>query len=217
MIVWESTTHGIDLRTGADSRSPGVHLSGVLKVLANQHGLWDQYPEEEEIDYLITNTPAHQTGSVAALMRVAVGYAWEEWLSKRIPGLLYHPGEFELDGVIGTPDGICVVEPESGSGSVILHEIKATWMKSTKPVTEGTKLYWLWECMGYLAMLSKAFQVQCTRAVLHPLYVNGNYGEWGTRCQYRPLEITFTWEEIMANWGNVLVNKEKAKAERGQG
>lgn len=213
VTITDSQSYGFDLSHEGGPRTPGLHLSGILRRLAFSHHLWDSDPDEIPLYDLIRTTPPEHAGKLSSLVRIAVGHAWEKWYMGKMPKIIHQPGEFVLDGVICTPDGL---EPDD-HGTMILHEVKVSWSSSRTPLTEKVKLYWLWEIMGYLAAISFAFGEQCTRAVLHPLYVNGDYKrDKGSGPKCVPLELEFSWEEIMTNWQVILNNREGTEEERGQ-
>jgi hypothetical protein len=189
MKIHRQTQYGV--HTWGDKgaiRSSGIHVSGIIKVLSAKHGV--SYPE--------SSITERQT-------RFAVGFAWEEWLVKQIPGLIHQPGPYQLDGVWMNPDG--VTNDDIG---VLLHEMKATWTSAAKPIQD--RIMWLWQCMSYLAGVSATFGEKCTRAVIHPLYMNGDYKE-NRHPIYAPVMLEFEWGEIEKNWELMLAYKEQAKAE----
>jgi hypothetical protein len=186
-------------------RSSGVHLSGIIKKLAVAQGIY----------------PSPTPGAILPPRRhreikMIIGLAWEDWLAPRLatqfPDFEYHLGEFELDGIYGTPDAIHI-DPETGR--LILHEIKATYY-SSKQLTEfsptGKLSPWLWQTLGYLAMLSVAYSAPCTTVILHPNFLCGNY-TGGMNPDYLPVQFDFTRDEIMTNWELMLANKHLAEPE----
>jgi hypothetical protein len=204
-VTSPDTTYGIDLYRGSIPRTTGTHLSGVLRKIALATGALNNKYGTDDLDDLIRRTPVDRIGATGQLMRLVVGYAWEDWIRKQIPGLIHQPGEFSLDGIIGTPDGI--VEQD---GIYILHEFKATWTSSSHPIQEHPM--WLWQVMGYLAMMTVELEVACLDAVIHPLYVMGDYKNSGPL--YVPVRLKFEPEEIAANWQLVLQFKDRATKEQ---
>jgi hypothetical protein len=170
------------------SRSSGIHVSGIIQILAAKHNI--SYPQSSEVE---------------RQMRFAVGFAWEEWLVKQIPGLIHQPGPYQLDGVWMSPDG--VTNDDLG---LLLHEMKATWTSMTKPIQD--RITWLWQVMSYLAGISATFGEKCTRAVIHPLYLNGDYKE-NRHPVYQPVMLEFEWSEIEKNWELMLAYRDQAKEE----
>jgi hypothetical protein len=197
MKIHHNTGYGIEEAYGHHAktvhpRTPGIHVSGIIRQLAVQHGLLKGELEQETMDLI-------------RLTRFVCGYAWEDWIAKRIPNLIHQPGECELDGVWMSPDGLVV--DESG---ITLHEMKFTTTSSARPIQDRTM--WLWQCMSYLAGLSKKFGERVTVAVIHPLYVNGDYRERRYPI-YQPVRLEFEWAEIEANWELMLAWKDRAVAE----
>ncbi len=204
-VTSPDTTYGIDLRRDAALRTPGTHLSGVLRKIALATGALNNKYGTDNLDDLVRQTPPSSVGETGQLMRIILGYAWEDWMRRQIPGLIHQPGEFSLDGIIGTPDGI--VEQD---GVYILHEFKATWTSSRHPIQEHPM--WLWQVMGYLAMMTVELECPCLDAVIHPAYVMGDYKNSGPI--YRPVGLRFEPEEIAANWQLVLRFKDQAIKEQ---
>jgi hypothetical protein len=192
----------LNLRTGPP-RSSGVHLSAVLRAIAVQLGTFKAY--EEDLDEMIGRVAPESVGTTGTLMRITIGYAWEDWIFPRLSNVIRQPGELFLDDVFGTPDGI---EFEA-NGDIILHEGKATF-KSSKGGVERVTL-WMWQAAGYLKMLQAKWGEECRRVVFHPLFIRGDYK--GIDPQYLPTEITFEQAEIESVWDMVKRNKHLAQPE----
>lgn len=191
--------HLLSVTNAGPARSSGVHLSGIIKHLAVQHGI---YGEE-----LLTDTKFDET----TLLRFHTGFAWEHWcagiLKTLIPTFIHQPGEIVCDGIYMSPDGIAFADD---SAEIINHEFKATWTSPTKtPIQE--RYPWLWSFMGYAKGLAHAFGVPCTTTVVHPLYINGDYRD--RRVIYDPVTLVFTQEEIETNWRVMLAGRPHAKEE----
>lgn len=124
-----------------------------------------------------------------------VGFMWETLLSTVLTDhCTERPGEIELDGIIGSPDGF---DPHTG----ILDEYKATW-KSIKNAHPSNVWKWMVQVKGYCKMLG----VNTVR--FHVLYVVGDYR--GSGPLYRSYLFCFTDQEIEENW-SMLVNHAKAR------
>lgn len=107
-------------------RSPGTHLSGVIRYALQESGLLRKADEEDELP-----------------LRMALGLAWEEWAVGLWPKMKWQPGEVVLDRVYATPDG------QTGK---ILEEFKATWKSSwQREVTAET--IWMWQLAGMLKII----------------------------------------------------------------
>jgi hypothetical protein len=201
----------LNLRGGA-ARTPGVHLSGILRPLAFSSGWIDKrWDTEDTVDDLITRIPADEVGLDGNLMRLVLGMAVEEWIAKQLtatrPGFIHQPGEYSLDGILGTPDGL-----EADDEGWLAHEIKGTHKSSRKPV-EAQKL-WIWQGACYLKMLSEYFHERITRCMFHPFFIRGDYT--GIEPKYLPTLVVFEWEEIESYWNVVVEHKHLAVPERGQ-
>lgn len=216
MRIHSQTIHGIDLRNrnqGSDARTPGIHLSGIIRVLAIKHGVLKDNAPEEDLSFVIENTPPGVACTSPHIMRIVAGFAWENWCATHVTQLLstvghtliHQPGELMKDGVIMSPDGI-----ELSPLEIILHEFKLTWTSSAKPVQ--SRIMWLWQTMGYLIGLSDKFGQRCTKVVLHPYYVNGDYRE-NRHPVYLPVMLEFEWAEIEKNWELMLAWKDQARPE----
>ena len=173
-----------DLRHGSMARSGGLHLTDILREIGLKIGVFKAEDLEQDIDTLIVAQKASE-GGCDHLVRVAVGLAWEDWISRQIPGLSYHPGEIVLDGIAMTPDGIVWTK-----NSTVVHEFKATWKSMRKPIAEQ----WLWwsQLKGYCQ------GVGTRHGVLDVLWVNGDYR--GSGPQYMAYQVEFSGEELEANW-----------------
>lgn len=124
-----------------------------------------------------------------------VGFLWESVLSRALADHCSpRPGEIELDGIIGSPDGY---DPETG----ILDEYKCTW-KSIRNAHPENVWKWQVQVKGYCKMLG------ATVARFHVFYVNGDWR--GSGPIYRPYLFSYTQREIDENW-QMLVQHAKAK------
>ena len=213
MKIHRQTPYGIDVRNNQSPRTSGVHLSGIIRQLAISHKVLKDNAPEEELSFVIANTTPGAACHSPHIMRIVGGFAWEDWCAKQVSAyvvkagttFIHQPGEYVLDGVIMSPDGL-----EMTTLEIILHEFKLTWTTSSKPIQD--RIMWLWQCMGYLAGVSAAFGQQCTKAVLHPYYVNGDYRD-NRHPIYEPVMLEFSWDEIVKNWELMLAWKDKAKPE----
>jgi hypothetical protein len=202
----------LDIRGGGVHRTAGIHLSGILRPLAFSMGWLDKkWDTEETLDELITRTPADEVGLNGNLMRLVLGMSVEEWIAKQLvafrPGFIHQPGEYSLDGIFGTPDGI-----EFDGEGILIHEIKGTHKSSKKPITEQ-KLY-IWQGACYLKMISEFFHERAVRCIFHPFFIRGDYS--GIDPLYLPQLVIFEWEEIESMWNAVVEHKHLAEPEKGQ-
>lgn len=204
------------LPKSASQRSPGVHLSGVIKAVLKSLGKLKEWKDLEE-DEMPLN--------------VVMGIMWEQYVVG-LPGLkdvIWQPGEVERDGVYLSPDGVMEVEgtrqvstyrvgvdrPEQFASRfkevieelIELQEFKATWRSEFtygKDILQMTA--WVWQLAGY------CYAMGLVQACLHVLWVNGGYRP--PRPKYVKYRVRFEEEELKVFWENVVVkNKSKAEAE----
>jgi len=183
----------IDMNLGGEPRSSGVHLSAIIRLLAQDMHLLD--PEDDMIGFPLETR-----------LRMSMGLAWEAWLQRQYPHVLYHPGELWQDGIVMTPDGL---DPDG-----VLYEYKVTWKSENKVLANGyhQNVNWMWHSqnMGYLKPLKWTWVHQCI------LFVNGNYrapGGGPPSPVFREVEIEYGQDEIDANWQLMLDNKHRAVPE----
>jgi hypothetical protein len=178
-----------------NQRSSGVHLSGVLRYIAQTSKLISALAriDEEELP-----------------LRWALGLAWEEFCVSLYPGAVWQPGEVEVEGVYMTCDALnCiplrVAPPDFNQPQLVVEEFKFTWKK--RQTTAEFLDDWMWMqqgrgyCMGY----------QTNFVRYHVCYVNGDYR--GMSPLYVRHLVEFHPEEIRKTWTMVMANKDKAIAE----
>lgn len=192
----------LNVRTGP-ARSSGIHLSAVLRAIALQIGTLKA--SGQDLDEMIDTTSPDCVGTSGTLMRLCIGYAWEDWIFSKLINVVHQPGELSLDGIHGTPDGIEFSE----SGDITLHEGKATFKSSKGGIPE----MWKWQAASYLKMLQAKWKEECRTVIFHPLYIRGDYQ--GIDPQYLPTEIIFEQAEIESVWDMVKRNKHLATPETG--
>ena len=180
-------------------RSPGVHMSGIIRCIATETGILKPEWAEE-----ISLTDVRAITDPIAILRINIGLAWEQHYIGTILaryGVADHPDEVKIDGIYGSPDAerVSVIE----SISVIItakktikhecHEIKATY-KSTKTVGDLTSQWmWLTQLKAYCKALRTRF------AVLHILFLCGDY-TFPIKPVREVYEIEFTQQEIDDCW-----------------
>jgi hypothetical protein len=205
-VTFQEIQYPIHLLNYGPPRTPGLHLSQILRAMA----VHTQVFKDDAVDLNTLMSDPLSVGKSGTLMRIIMGYAWEEWLAKNVlKNARFHPGEFILDGIIGTPDGL-----EEDEQWLTIHETKWTFKSSVGPFSKH--LYWLYQGACYLKMVSAAMGApisQC-RLIYHPCYVKGNYR--GIDTEYRPVEVRLeerevdgVWEEVSRNRGLVLREEEK--------
>ena len=194
MTSHPSPTHGLDLRSYGPKRTSGIHLSAIIRHIALITGdLAKEYGIGPSLTDLITTTPITLTCTIGAIVKCSIGFAWEQWLASQIHNLNHQPGELVCDGILMSPDGI--------DEDLVLHEFKATWKSSAYPVTDQSM--WMWQVMGYLYGLSKDVGQPCLKAVVHPVYMCGDYRS-NRDPVYKPTVVEFEWNELEENWMRML-------------
>jgi hypothetical protein len=198
-------------------RTPGLHLSQVIRYVARQSGMLktEQYKfvgrnvevSEELESFLDDKWILVQLGFVP--LRMAIGMAWEDWAVKQYPEVVWQPAELSLDGIAMNPDG--VTSPAVGKiGRVAptLEEFKCTYKSSLKQgAPRPIQLEWMWlsQLKGYCKAL------ETSRARLHVLYVNGGYRFDQEVPEYWVYRLQFSQQELDANWGLMVRHKEAAR------
>ena len=197
----------INLRSYGHARTPGLHLSTILRHLVIRTGIekWGNDSLDEIIDLHTLNPSLLLPGQ---LTRLILGYMWEEWCFRNVlKNSLSHFGEFFLDDIIGTPDAI-------NPGELLLvHECKATFKSSKR----GVPNVWVYQGAAYIMMVAKTmgYPLKDCRLVVHPFYVKGDYR--GIDPQYIPQEIQMEPAEVIGIWNAILEEKEIMKKEEKEG
>lgn len=216
----------INIVHGTVARSPGVHLSGVLR----------EYALKAEI-----LTPSELDEDEYPL-RMALGVAWEEFLASLYPETAWWPGEWVRDGVAGNPDGVGLLLPEredlddpseGWKPAMIIEEVKYTHKSCSNGRDvpnlndrQGVKdwMMWLNQGMGYCNLhpsnrMPADGGIEHLRPRLvryHVLYGCGDYVRPYKERYVRTL-VEFTDKELDKNWETVQKYKRLAKAERERG
>lgn len=126
------------------ARTPGLHLSGLLKYIAVKSRITARLSEiaEEEMP-----------------LRWALGHAWEEFAASLFPDMIWAPGECD-DPVIMTCDGISIETdnesyqsntPDGNPASyTLVHEFKFNRAKKySVPDLIAKKWLWMQQGLGY--------------------------------------------------------------------
>ena len=182
-------------------RGQGIHVSGLIRSIAAHMGVLK--PEwVDDPDYI---GDSREITDETAILRILIGLAWEElYISKILcaDGVVKHPKEYVLDHIHMSPDGISgkVVHgvttmwgPNRTVGSLLVHEVKATY-KSIKTTADFSKQWmWLTQGMAYCKGVG-------TREIrFHVLHLCGDY-----KMPIKPVakcwDIEFTQKEIDDNW-----------------
>lgn len=194
------------------SRTPGVHLSGVLDFIAGASGLFKTSKTQPGADFE-ENYPTI----------MAMGVAWEEFAAGLYPDMAWQPGEWQRDEIYGTPDGLSSVAScaycQSLNGcqcslagcedsTAIVEEFKFT-TKKLQPVEQCWK--YVRQGMGYCAM--SGFR----HVRYHVCWAHGDYSGSHWPIYTRTL-LEFSEEEIEKFWRAVILpNKAKARREEAKG
>jgi len=128
-----------------------------------------------------------------------VGFMWEDVLSRAFADrYAARIGECELDGIVGSPDGLSPNDP-LGKEMLVNEEYKATWRSTRKTPTD----IWYWECQfkSYCHMLGVCV------SVVRVLYLMGDYK--GSGPQYRVFRMEFTPFELRENWKMILDHRDE--------
>lgn len=170
-------THGDTLR------SSGLHLSQIYRDIENT------IVPRDEMDPVVLSTYG------------AGGFFWERVFEQAFASSIAHggiirPGEWEADGITGSPDYINI-----DKWWVI--ECKATW-RSSRKLDQIEKYFWVWlvQIKGYCRLVGSQ------DAVLYVFFVNGDYK--GSGPVVRVIHFHFSQHELQENW-RMVVNWAKKK------
>lgn len=169
-------------------RSPGVHVSGVIRAIAMEVGFLDKKWCED-----LSLTDARTITDQKSILRIRMGLAWEEHLIPTIEGVLDHPGEMLLQGIYMTHDGESVDRVSLGSRGLelIVHEVKLTYRSSRKDLKD--QWMWLTQLKAYCKGLGTKF------ARIYILFACGDY-TFPITPDHRIYDIEFTEDEIEETW-----------------
>jgi hypothetical protein len=178
-----------------NARSSGIHISSVIKCIAIEGDLL----KSEDIDDL----SLYDTRIITepdSILRIWIGCAWEAFYLPRVKDVAVHPGEYRLDGIYLSPDGEsvdCYARPLKVMRRI--HEVKATY-KSIKTVNNLMDPYYAKRNWMWLAQLkSYCLAAETVYAVLHVLFLCGNY-RFPIKPQLRKFNIAFEQWELEENW-----------------
>lgn len=124
----------------------------------------------------------------------AGGWLWEQAFSLAfresvVLGDLVRPDEWELDGIVGSPDMI-------RSSDWTLIELKCRWMSSYK-LDQLEKYFWL----TLVQIKSYCRMIGTDHAELHVFFVNGDYRP--PMPKVRVLALEFSDRELVENWSMI--------------
>lgn len=195
--------------SGGLVRSPGVHVSGLIRAMAIDYGILDRKWVPEDFDLLDITEDGTESGEWWASLdedsqvRMAIGMAWENWYLPRIPSITHQPGELYLDGIYLTVDGesrdmLVTQRSRRDLHRVAVHEVKTTSksINTTGHLAEPNPKNWMWltQCKAYC-------KARGTRLLyIHILYLFGDYS-YPMRPKLHVWRLEFTEQEIEDAWG----------------
>lgn len=170
-------------------RSKGVHVSGIIKVLAEKMKL---YKAGDELDDMPTV--------------VLLGTAWEEAAARLYPEMDWQPGEVSRDGIVGSPDG-----RSNNAFRLMIDEFKLTYKSNRNRQDIRAEVTWMMQVMSYLWMDAVNYPVVdgLYEARLHVLWACADY-VMPFRPTYIRYLIRFTEAELVRNWKLMLKYKQFA-------
>lgn len=159
-------------------RSEGLHLTDIISDLGVELGYFKR--ESEEKPWIMFE----------------MGFNWEVALAQAWAGRnpTWRPEEVNLNGISGSPDGLCVDDK-----GLFVEEYKCTWSSANKSMDE--RWYWLTQGMAY------CYMVGTDRCIWEVLYVCGDYSR-PIKPLYRRTEVTFTQRELRENWQMIIRHAE---------
>jgi hypothetical protein len=149
-----------------------------------------------------------QTGEDDEFGLMVMGLAWEDMLAQQValedPSFIYHPGEFERDDILGSPDGLSSYPGDPNR--FVIREFKSTKKSSNHhPIREADGKWWMWlrQGMCYCAVVPNC-EPEVWWTVLH---INRDYKWESAQPLCLDYRIRFTEEEIEQNWKFMLANR----------
>lgn len=164
-------------------RSPGLHLTDVIRDIAAVAGLGKDSAEQDSLEWYASG-----------------GWIWERcWdlahAEAITTGTIINPGEFECDGIVGTPDRL---DTESWE----LWELKCRWMSARKfDSLERNFFLEIMQCKSYCKMVGASVCNLCV------FFVAGDWRPPVPQCPCVRLE--FSDREIEENWTQVIRHAQK--------
>lgn len=176
-LILSANSFPIDLLPKMD-RSPGVHVSEIIRRICLDRGIYD---ESTELD------PT----------RLMLGQAFEriilDWYVKQNPSRYLIPGEVSRDGIFGTPDAVDIEDEE-------IQEVKFTARSaggdcevgSSPPIEHIIRSDKYWK--DWAQVMAYAYMLGFNRGKLILCHVKGY------QVAYREWRRVFSKQELTNNW-----------------
>lgn len=181
-------------------RSSGTHVTDILRYLhfGSLPLETDEY-KQKQLEWDLDDRDIMP-------LRMFMGMGWEMWAARLYPELEWQPGEVEIAGIAGSPDGFSIL-PIAGETHVVVEEFKLTW-KSCRHREILKERLWMWQIKSYVWMSGSAMEGP-GYARVHVCWVNGDY-ERPFSPKYIRYLIQFDEEELDRNWVMVRDNAQRA-------
>ena len=201
-LDWNDLNNRVEHVRPAVKRSRGVHVSGVLKYVAEELKILKPRAEDE-----IDEMP----------MVAAAGFAMEGLLAGLYADMHWQPGELRYKGIIGSPDGINTIEFYKRILKII-EEFKLTYKSLRTRGGDAILNEWLWmeQIKTYLNLLNFVLGLTgaaaLTVARLHVWFACGDY-QYPLKPRYMRYLIEFSAGELANNWAMMMRFKNNAAKE----
>lgn len=177
-----------------------VHVSDVLRSVAIRHGQYTNEDREDEMP-----------------LRILLGLAFEESAARLYEDMWWQPGQVEVDGVVGSPDGVTF--PKVMAVDEFKYTGKSMRKKGAKTQADGTvaaedlkdiRGEWIWmqQGMSYVNLLRRISQL-CKDLCSCRFHICWKYG-WYTHPfteVYMRYLVRFSEAELRGNWALLQSNK----------
>ena len=193
-LEWDDLDRWIQHPAPKIKRKSGVHVSGVLKYIAQE---LDILKADDKLDLMP--------------MCIATGMAMEAWIVGLYTDLKWQPGQLTRGGVTGSPDADRIV-----NGRIRKCEMKATYKSIRTRQNILDEWMWIQQDMTYINMDPKQM-LELTKygnclGEMHIWWVNGDYTH-----PYKPLYTRYLIEysrgDLSNNWRMIQKYKHMAKKE----
>ena len=193
-LDWSDLNSRVEHTRPAVKRSRGVHVSGVLKYVAEELKILKPR-EEDEIDEMP--------------MVVAAGFAMEGLLAGLYADMHWQPGEVKRSGIVGSLDGQnrLII---AGKTRLVIEEFKLTYKSLRTRGGDAILNEWLWmeQCKAYCNM----HVYRPVHARLHVWFACGDY-VYPLKPRYMRYLIEFSDGELSNNWAMMMRFKNNAVKE----